>query len=591
MATSGARRVFCSSYLAILAVLLFGCCTASAQDKKATAPAKPAPKTTTAPKVASGGSGTKSTGATTTNTSHPGTTTASASQGVTTETAGHGGATTTSGKITTSSPHPTERTTTAGSARPATSHSTPATTGQKINKPTTMASLPKGSTMHAAPNGNQIRTRSNGKPADVHVANRNMDIHHTLNGKTQVVTTRPDGSRIVSERGGRAGYVQHAYAYQGHEFAQRTYVYNGVVYNRYYGGYAYRGAYVNYYAPAYYYSPAYYGWAYNSWASPIAYSWGWAGNPWYGYYGYYFTPYPVYASPSLWLTDYMISATLAAAYQAQANAAAQAQAADAAALTQQTKDLIAEEVRYQIELENAEAQSAQNGAPDPASSSIQRLLNDNRQHVFVAGKSIDVVDAAGNECAISEGDALQLSGSNADAANLLVLSSKGGPECQKGDTVAVTFPDLQEMQNHMRETIDQGMGELKKKQGQSGMPALPASASGEPVKANFASAAPPPDQNAATEISQQSQAADQAEKEALNQPQDSGSAQVASATAPAPLSAPAAPPTEISMGQSIDAVTAALGQPKDIVDLGAKKIYIFKDMKVTFKDGKVSDVQ
>jgi hypothetical protein len=53
-------------------------------------------------------------------------------------------------------------------------------------------------------------------------------------------------------------------------------------------------------------------------------------------------------------------------------------------------------------------------------------------------------------------------------------------------------------------------------------------------------------------------------------------------------------PTEIftlSMGQSIDQVTAALGTPKNIVDLGAKKIYVYKDMKVTFKAGKVADVQ
>jgi hypothetical protein len=40
-----------------------------------------------------------------------------------------------------------------------------------------------------------------------------------------------------------------------------------------------------------------------------------------------------------------------------------------------------------------------------------------------------------------------------------------------------------------------------------------------------------------------------------------------------------------------DQVTAAFGQPDKIVDLGAKKLYIYKDMKVTFLDGKVSDVQ
>jgi hypothetical protein len=45
------------------------------------------------------------------------------------------------------------------------------------------------------------------------------------------------------------------------------------------------------------------------------------------------------------------------------------------------------------------------------------------------------------------------------------------------------------------------------------------------------------------------------------------------------------------VGQTIDEVTAALGQPKSVVDLGAKKIYVYPDMKVTFKGGKVSDVQ
>jgi hypothetical protein len=45
------------------------------------------------------------------------------------------------------------------------------------------------------------------------------------------------------------------------------------------------------------------------------------------------------------------------------------------------------------------------------------------------------------------------------------------------------------------------------------------------------------------------------------------------------------------MGQSIDEVVAAMGQPVRIVDLTSKKIYVYKDMKITFKAGKVSDVQ
>ena len=59
----------------------------------------------------------------------------------------------------------------------------------------------------------------------------------------------------------------------------------------------------------------------------------------------------------------------------------------------------------------------------------------------------------------------------------------------------------------------------------------------------------------------------------------------------AAAAAPAAPPAEISLGQTIDQVTAILGQPKSVVDLGAKKIYVYKDMKVVFNAGKVTDVQ
>ena len=47
----------------------------------------------------------------------------------------------------------------------------------------------------------------------------------------------------------------------------------------------------------------------------------------------------------------------------------------------------------------------------------------------------------------------------------------------------------------------------------------------------------------------------------------------------------------ISLGQSIDDVVKALGQPTKVVNLGAKKIYYYSDMKVIFQDDKVSDVE
>ncbi len=55
--------------------------------------------------------------------------------------------------------------------------------------------------------------------------------------------------------------------------------------------------------------------------------------------------------------------------------------------------------------------------------------------------------------------------------------------------------------------------------------------------------------------------------------------------------APPAEPVQIEKGQTPDEVKAAIGTPDKIVNLGAKQIYVYKDIKVTFINGKVSDVQ
>ena len=58
-----------------------------------------------------------------------------------------------------------------------------------------------------------------------------------------------------------------------------------------------------------------------------------------------------------------------------------------------------------------------------------------------------------------------------------------------------------------------------------------------------------------------------------------------------PQNQPPAQPQTIQLGQTTDEVVAALGQPDKIVNLGSKQIYVYKDLKVTFLKGKVSDVQ
>ena len=462
--------------------------------------------------------------------------------------------------------------------------------------------------MHAA-NGAAVRTRADGSRSDVHDPKRGMDIHHGLSGNRRVAVERGDHSRIVSERGGR-GYVQHPYNFHGHEYGHRTYYAHGRAYDRFYGRYGYHGHYYDVYAPRAFYPYGFYGYAYAPWAVPVPYVW--APAPWVAPYAAFYAPYPVYPAPAFWLADFVFAASLAAAYEAGHNAAAAsaylepdgaaypmlamfsasignflvspAEAAAApTALTPEVKQQVSDEIKQLVQQEGDEAKTGgQNAEADPGADSVMKLLGDNRPHVFVAGSDLDLVSASGNECAISQGDVLRVASppvGDAETLSAAVLASKGGKECAANASVTIALSDLQDMHNHMRESIDDGLAELQKKQGTGGIPAAPAGAAGAPVAAAFAKDAPPPEANVAGEVAQQAKEADAAEQD------------VAQEVAAAPAGGAAVGPVNISMGQSIDTVTAALGSPVRIIDLGPKKIYTYKDMKITFVNGKVSDVQ
>ena len=82
------------------------------------------------------------------------------------------------------------------------------------------------------------------------------------------------------------------------------------------------------------------------------------------------------------------------------------------------------------------------------------------------------------------------------------------------------------------------------------------------------------------------------------QPAQSAAPAEAPAAAPAPMQAitppppPAdTPPPTIEIGQTKDQVTAGFGQPVKVANLGGKSIFYYKDMKVTFTNGKVSNVE
>jgi len=451
---------------------------------------------------------------------------------------------------------------------------------------------PNGTATFRGANNTEAHFRRDGSIREVHA--RNMVITHGPAGTRRVVAERGDHRVVLS--GHERGYVERSFRVGDHEYSHRTYFAGGHEYTHVYRSYAYGGVYYQAYVPAFYYGPTFYSWAYSPWRSPVAFRWGWAGSPWVGFYGGYFAPYPVYASPVYWLTDYILSATLEQAYQermdaAAANAQAQAGYSDSyapnsgqALLSPDVKQAIADEVQRQLAIERAEAQVvARNPNGDPGYAGAPPLFSDYNQHVFLVSSNLDVATVDGQECAITYGDVLAMNGAsapNATAASVKVLASKG-QDCQQNSFVLVSLVDLQEMQNQMRETIDQGLGDLQAHKG--GLPKPPGDALRGQVQSPLAGAAPAPDSNALSELSQEEQQATQAEQEvvgAQNLEAGAGSADSGSTG-----------PVTISLNQTIADVTASLGPPATVVDLGAKRIYVYKNMKVTFTNGRVSDVQ
>ncbi len=370
-----------------------------------------------------------------------------------------------------------------------------------------------------------------------------MHIENGVHGGRTVVSEH-NGARVVTH--GHGGYVQRAYVNRGgHAYYSRTFYDHGHYRVGVYRGYGWGGrTYYGYY-PNYWYHPGFYGWGYHPWGAPVVWgigAWGWGGAPWWGYYGGWWNPYPAYAAPYYWLTDYLIAQQLQAAYAARQDDAADAMAADAAAsggdpggdsapalassgqvaLTPEVKEAIAQEVKAQLAAQQAQAgqdSGAQASAAAPATSSdTPPPALDPAQRTFVVDSDVTAV-ANGQECGLTSGDVLTRLTDTPDNDNQVTASvsaSKKG-DCGSGQTVAVKVDDLQEMYNHFQENLTNGMGELAKKQGTNGMPKAPdtgTTASSVPP--------PPPDTSAAQDLQQQQQQADQTESQVKQETASSG---------------------------------------------------------------------
>jgi len=515
----------------------------SSPPPKASAPAKPA-----APAQHSTTSNQSHTTNTTgrpggaANTAHPATTTGNrpgttGNRPGTTTTPGHGTTNTMNRGGTTTGTRPGATGTTGGrTGTNATTHGN-TNTGHPGGTTTTHAAA-----THAAP-GRQVSLKGGGtaniRPnGQIRSVNRNgMHIEHGMHGGRTVVSTR-NGVRVVSV-GHRGGYVQRAYVVRGgHSYYSRTYYYHGVyragVYRGYYwGGRPYYG-----YYPAYYYHPVYYGWAYNPWPAPVYYGWGWGAAPWYGYYGPYYAPYPVYPAAYFWLTDFMIAATLQAAYQAQAEANALlspldnngtlvaslmplAAADSKPAMSEEVKKALSEEVKSTLAAEKADAEkpkSNSSGGNQPSNSNEAPPALDPNFKTFIVASDMSL-ETDGDECALSQGDVIERTTDTADGdGNVTVkVVASNKSDCAIGKQGPVSTDDLQEMYNSFRESLKDGMGELAKKNGSGGLPKAPDTGTSDGDVP-----APPPDKSAEKSLQDQQSAADQAETEVKQEAGSSG---------------------------------------------------------------------
>lgn len=489
---------------------------------------------------------------------------------------------------------------------------------------------------HAAPGGSQqfarngsgIQKRANGKVADVHNARLGMDVHHGLDGSTRTVKALPGGGRVVATRGG--GYVQHTFSFHGQDFGHRTYVVNGRVFDRFYGHYLYHGVVFDVYVHAHYYPLGFYAYAYGPWVTPVVYVW--PPFPFGAVYGYYYVPYRTYAGPEYWLADSVIAAGLVAAYNLQHPPGAASltpvppdsldagqQLVDALfpAANAQPVVLIGTPLKGELALEihrilrEEELEARANAAGqviDPAAGNIVNLFNDGRAHLLEAGASVDVVSITGQECVLTPGDMVRVSGVATDPAVVRVVAAKVGPgECLAGVPVSVAVQDLQDMYNFVRETVDDSLQRLQQVAGTGGLPVTPVAVAGPPANAAFVASAPPPEADASQQIAAQNTQAAAAEQEVTsNVASDPASSAPPAAPPPAGAppagappaggppttsTAPAPAPAPVPTGASIDQVVAQLGQPVRVIDLGLKKTYVYADARVTFTNGAVSEVQ
>ena len=317
------------------------------------------------------------------------------------------------------------------------------------------------------------------------------------------------------ERTIRPGVVSRTFVGGGHVLYTR--VYQQHVWHQYGRAFAYET-----FVPAVRYPAVYYSWALTAWPHPVAYAWSWPIQPWYPMYGALFTPYPVYVSPDLWMTDYIIARSMQAAYQAQtgppapqpappwppAPSAADPGAAPApdsgaappapdpsvspsaapgesvpmapsgevppapASVPPTVTPEVKAQLNAQIKVQLREQQAA---AATPAAATTQSgpaALRPN--HVFFeVVQPLDVPSGtAGNYCSLSANDYIKRIGgmSQDDWKIPVVVELSSGSDCPQGLRTRIGLNDLNAMENEQEARVLEAMQAASKSMGPNGPP-------------------------------------------------------------------------------------------------------------------------
>ena len=317
----------------------------------------------------------------------------------------------------------------------------------------------------------------------------------TPEGGLRTTTRLPGGARVVESQHTVAGVGTVRYTsfspargvverpVFGHPCCvRRSYLVGNRSYAVVYRGYSYRGFVYYRPVPAYIYTPAFYGWTTGVvvWGPPVAYAWGWGGQPWYVAYGPVFTPYPVYPSFDAWMTDYVISSNLQAAY-----AAGQADGLNAAQnpppqITPEMKDQIAAEVQQDLQQQQQQAAVAQQASQQGADVAAVTNAPGDTPDALQAGHTLFRVvtplnvKADGQDCVLNADDWVnRTSGLNNDGLVNVQVKASRSTDCREGAKTQIALADLMVMEGDFQEQVRNGVQYASTNMGQNGLPQGP----------------------------------------------------------------------------------------------------------------------